>query len=112
MHFSNSGSESEWLDKYVQNIIVEEVNSENAILYKVKVNSVEVEAWYETGASISVMSKCFLDKLQSKPKLIKCKRNISGAGGGTLLPLEECFIHLQTGKRTFHNWVIVIDNLM
>ena len=112
MLFSNSGSESEWLDNYVKNITINEVNSENAIRYKVKVNKMEVEALYNTGAFISVMSKHFLHRFQSKPKLIKCHRNISGAGGEALVLLGECFVQLQTGKRTFHDRVIVIENLM
>ena len=45
-------------------------------------------------------------------KLIKCNRNISGTGGEALLPLGECFVQLQIGKRIFHDRVIVTDNLM
>ena len=96
----------------MQNVIVDEVGSENAILYKVKVNGVEVEALYDTGASISVMSKWFLDRFQNKLKLIKCNWNISGAGGKALVPLGECSIQLQIGKRTFCTRVIAIGNLM
>ena len=96
----------------MQNVIIDDISSENAILYKVKINGVEVEALYDTGAPISVMSKYFLDKFQSKPKLIKCNRNISGMAGETLIPLGECFIQLQAEQRTFHNRVIAIDNLM
>ena len=112
MHFSNSGSELEWLDKYVQNVIVDEVNSEKAILYKVKVNGVEVEALYDMCVSFSVMSKCFLNRFQNKLKLLKHNRNISGAGGKVLVPSGECFIQLQIGNWTFCNRVIVIANLM
>ena len=65
MHFSNSGLESKWLDKYVENITRDEDNSENAILYKVKVNGVDVEPLYDTSTSISVMSKWFLDRFPS-----------------------------------------------
>ena len=31
--------------------------------------------------------------------------------GETLRLLDECFIHLQIGKRVFRDWVVVIDNL-
>ena len=96
----------------MQNVITDEVNSENVILYKVKVNNTEVEALYNMCTSISVMSKHFLDKIQNKPKLIICHRNISDAGGKVLVPLRECFMQLQIWKRTFHNRVIVIENLM
>ena len=65
---------------------------ENVILYKVRVNNLETDALYDTGVSISVMSKQFFEKLQNKPRLIKCKRNISGAGGEALVPVGECFI--------------------
>ena len=54
----------------------------------------------------------FLSKLPNKPKLIQCNRNISGVGGGeALIPVEECFIQLQTGRKTFRDRVIVIENL-
>ena len=112
MYFSNSRSVWEWLNRHVQNVIINEVHSINAILYKVKVHGVEVEALYDTGTSISVMSKCFLDNFQSKPKSPICNRNISGMVGKALIPLEECFIQFQRGKRIFHDRVIVIDNLM
>ena len=32
--------------------------------------------------------------------------------GEALIPLGECFIQLQIGKRKFQNRVIVIDNFM
>ena len=74
-------------------------------------NNLEVEALYDTGASISVMSQCFCDRLQYKPELIRCNRSISGAGGEALVPVGECFIQLQIGKRTFQDRVIIIENL-
>ena len=80
-------------------------------MYKVKVNEVEVETLYDTGMSISVMAKHFFDVLQNKPKLIRCNRSISGAGREALIPVGECFIRLQIGKRPFQNRVIVKDNL-
>ena len=96
----------------MQNITIDEVCSENAILYKVKVNNIEVEALYDMGTSINDMSKCFLDKIQNKQKLIKCHRNISGAGGKALVLLGECFIQLQRGQRKFYDRVVVTENLM
>ena len=80
-------------------------------MYKVKVNNLEIEALYDTGTSIIVMSKQFFDKLLHKPKLIGCSRRISGAGGEALVPVGECFIQLQIGKRTFQDMVIIIGNL-
>ena len=56
------------------------------------------------------MARCFFERLHNKPKLIKCTRNISGAGEA-LVPAGECFIQLQIGKKTFRDRVIVIENL-
>ena len=83
---------------YIQEVTINEINLVNVILYKVKVNN--VEALYDTGTSISAMSKCLFDKLQNKPKLIGCNRSISGAGE-TVVPVGECFIQLQIRKRHF-----------
>ena len=80
-------------------------------MYKLSVNNIEVDALYDTGASISVMSKPFFDKLLNKPKLIQCNRNILGAGGEALIPVGECFIKLHIGKKMFRDRVIVIENL-
>ena len=80
-------------------------------MYRVKVNNQEVEALYDTGASISVMAEHFFERLQNKSKLIKCNRNISGAGGEALIPVGECFNQLWIGKKTFRDRVIVIENL-
>ena len=78
------------------------------MLFKVRVNNTKVEALYDTGASISVMSHQFFNKLENKPKLIKCNRSISGAGRGTLIPVGECFIQLQISNKMFRDRVIVI----
>ena len=80
-------------------------------MYNVKVNNIEVEALYDTGMSISDMGKCFFDQLQVKPKLIRCNRSISGAGGEAIIPVGECFIQLQISKRTFQDRTIIIENL-
>ena len=112
MQFSDSESGSDLLDRYIQEVTIDEINLANIILYKVKVNNLEVESLYDTGTSISVMSKHFFDRLQNKPKLIRCNRSISGAGGETLIPVGKCFIQLQIGKRTFQDRVIIIENLI
>ena len=53
----------------------------------------------------------FYDKLQNKPKLAKCIMNISNVSGKALIPVGECFVQLQTGKKLFRYRVIVIQNL-
>ena len=87
------------------------MNLESVILYKIKANNVGVETLYDTGTSISVMAKHFFDRLQNRPKCIRCNRSISGAGGKALIPVGKCFIQLQIGKRTFQNRVIIIEIL-
>ena len=56
-------------------------------------------AVYDTGASISVRSKHFNDRLQNKPKLARCSRNISNASGEALIPIGECFVQIHTGRK-------------
>ena len=86
-------------------ITIDKVNSENAILYQVKVNNTKIEALSDTGASISLMSQQFFSKLENKPKLIKCNRTITEAGRGTLIPVE-CFDQLQIENKIFRDRVI------
>ena len=81
--------------------MIDEASSGNVILYKVRINNKQVNALYDTGASISVMAKHFYDKLQKKPKLAKCSRNIFNASGEALRPVGKCFIQLQIGKTLF-----------
>ena len=95
----HSDSESEWLGAGIKEVRIDEASSDNVILYKVRINNTQVNALYDTGASISVMAKCFCNKLQNKPKLAKCSRNISNASGEALIPVEEWFIQLQIGKK-------------
>ena len=52
-------------------VTIDEVSSDSLILYKVRVNTLEVDALYDNDASISVMSKQFFKILQNKPRLIK-----------------------------------------
>ena len=80
-------------------------------MYKVRINNQQVNAHYDTGASISVMAKHFSNKLQSKPKLAKYKRNISNASGKALRPTGECLVQLQIGKKLFRDRILVIQNL-
>ena len=80
-------------------------------MHNVRVNNAEVDALYDTGASISVMFKWFFNKLPIKPKLIQYNRNVLGAGGEVLIPVGGCFIQLQMGKKMFRDQVIVIENL-
>ena len=111
MQHSDTGSDSYLLEKVIKDIPTDEVNLDNAMLYKVKVNNTKIEALYDTGASISVMSQYFFNELENKPKLIKCNRTVSGAGRGMLIPVGECFIQLQIGSKIFRDRVIVIETL-
>ena len=111
MQLSDTSSESEWLDKVIKEVIVDKVSSDNAIVYKVKVNNTVVEALYDTGASIRLMSYQFFNDLDNKPKLIPHIRTISGTGGGVLTPVGECIISVQISSKVFRESVIVIKKL-
>ena len=111
MQLSDTGSDCDWVEGVIRNVTIDEVNSDNAILYKVSINNTKIQGLYDTGAIISVMSHQFSNKLENKPKLIKCNWSISVAGGGTLIPVGECFIQLQIGNKIFSDRVIVIKNL-
>ena len=104
-------SESDWLEASTKEVMIDKASSGNVILYKVRINNKQVNAHYDTGASISVMAKLFYDKLQSKPKLAKCSRNISNVSGEALIPVGECFVQLQIGKILFRDSIIVNQNL-
>ena len=49
-------------------VTIDEVNSDNVILYKVRVNNTKIEALYDTGAHISVISQQFFNTLENKAK--------------------------------------------
>ena len=51
-----SSSSEVWLEKVIKEVTADKVSSDNTILYKGKVNNTAVEALYDTGASLSVMS--------------------------------------------------------
>ena len=53
----------------------------------------------------------FYNRLQNRPELTKCSRNILSASGKALIPIGECFIQLQIGKKLFRDRAIVIQNL-
>ena len=84
---------------------------DNAILYKVRVNNTTIEALNDTGASNSVMSCQFYNKLENKPNLIACNRSVSGADRGTLTTAGECFVQLQISNKICRDRVIIIENL-
>ena len=111
MQLSDTGSDSDWLDRVIKDVTVDKASSDNAILYKVRVNNTKIEALYDMGASISVMSLWFFNKLDNKPELLPCIRSIWGAGGGILIPVWECFISVQIGNKMSRDQIIVIENL-
>ena len=71
-----------------------------------------VNALYDTGMSMSCMTKRFIDTLPIKPKLIHRDRYIAGMGGKALRPVGKCFFQLQIAKRVFRDRVVVIKSLM
>ena len=97
------------LEAGIKEVKIDEASSGNVILYKVRINNIQVNALYDTGVSISVMAKHCYDKLQNKLKLAKCSRNTSNASGKALIPVGESFMQLQTGKKLFRDRVIVIQ---
>ena len=103
--------ESHWLERFPCQETVNEVCKGHIIKYTVMVNDTPLNALYDTGVSMSCMTKQFFDTLPIKPKLIPCNRYIAGAGGETLRPIGKCFIHLQIGRMIFQDRVVVIKNL-
>ena len=71
MQLSDTGSDSHLLETVIKEVTIDEVNLDNAILYKVKINNTKIEALYDTGESMIVMWQQFFNKLENKPKLIK-----------------------------------------
>ena len=54
----------------------------------------------------------FYDRIQNRPKLTKCNRNIVSTSGKALILVGECFIQLQIDKKKlFRDRAIVIQNL-
>ena len=98
MQLCDTGSDSDWLDGVFKDVTVDKASSDNAILYKVRVNNTKIEA-----------SLWFFNKLDNKPELLPCIRSIWGAGGGILIPVWECFISVQIGNKMFRDQIIVIE---
>ena len=65
MQLSDTISDSDWLDKVIKEVTVDKVSLDSAILYKVRVNNAKIEALYDTGVSINVMSHRFYNKLET-----------------------------------------------
>ena len=63
-----SDRESDSLDAGIKEVTADEASLGNVILYKVRVNNIQVDALYDTGVSISVMAKIFYGRLQNRPK--------------------------------------------
>ena len=111
MQLSDTSSDPDWLDVVIKEVTTDKVSSDNVILYKVRVNNIKVEALYDRGASINMMSCKFYNLPGNKPKLIKCNRSVSGAGRGVLIPVGIYVILVQICNKVFSGRVIVIENL-
>ena len=81
------------------------------ILYGVRVNDQPATALFDTGVSMSVISTRFFNSLLCKPKILKCSRTLSGAGGEALIPKGECFLQIKIGKQMFRDTVVIVNNL-
>ena len=64
------------------------------IPYKVQVNDQPVTAYFNTGASVGVISTNLFNSLKHKPKVLQCNKALGGAGGEALIPKGECFLQI------------------
>ena len=102
---------SNWWERVIKDITIDIVYSDNIVLCKVRVNNTKIEALYDTGTSVSIMSHQCFNTLENKLKLMKGNRYISGAGAGKPIPVGECFIQLEIRNNIFKDKVIIIEIL-
>ena len=60
--------EADCLDRFLDQVMDDEVCQGHVIKYKVIVNGMPVDTLYDTGVSMSCMAKMFFDTLTVKPK--------------------------------------------
>ena len=75
------------------------------------INNTPVKGLFDTGASMSIMSENFHNKINPKPKLKRRRRLVYNAGGDNLYPIGEHFIKTTSGKKIFRDRVIVLKKL-
>ncbi|MEE8207514.1 MAG: retropepsin-like aspartic protease, partial [Nitrosomonadaceae bacterium] len=79
--------------------------------YNVKIGNLTVTALFDSGAGISVMSEQCFRQIEPNPKLNKCGRTVTGAGGNDLEPIGETFITFTLGRKIFRDRVVVLRKL-
>ena len=96
--------ESDWLDRFLHQVMVDKFCWGHVIKYKVFINDMHVDVLYDTGALKTCMAKRFFDTLTLKPMVLPCNRSIAGTEGEILRLVGKCFICLQIGKRVVRDW--------
>ena len=104
-------TDSNWLWQSIHKVQVDEVNAGTPVLYNLMIRNTPVQGSFDTGASMSIMSKKFYNQIQHRPKLIMCNRLLFSAGGDSLQPVGEYFVQMKTGKKISRDHVIVVKNL-
>ena len=54
-----SDSGFNWLEADIKEVMIDKASSGNVILYKVRINNIQVNTLYDSGVCFSVMAKCF-----------------------------------------------------
>ena len=67
-----------------------------------------VKGLFATGASMSIKSEKFHNQINSKQKLIRCRRLVSSTGGNNPHHVGECFIKTTIVKKIVRDRVIVV----
>ena len=102
----NSSSDSEWLSGTDEIIKVTLSNMKYATNFHVTINRNSTISLFDTGATISWMSKACFDTLQPKPKLMQKTYRVNGTNWNSLGPIGTTTCILKFPKKFQQQFII------
>ena len=104
----DSDDSSAPLNKFVINeVFIEGFHA----IYNIQVYNTQVQALFDTGASINALSFRFFSHIQQQVRFLPTSRKVVSADGNSLGPIGEVHLKFKGGKIDFNDVFVILNNL-
>ena len=103
--------------KHHEEILSVHIDDTQKSTYNAKVGSTEATALFDSGATLSCISKCFYNSIHcTEPSRVINKNAgpaivVTSASDGKLINLGRCRLHIKLGEKTFEYYFQILKNL-
>ena len=107
----DSDNFSAWLALLTTSVINEFFIEGFHAIYNIQVYDTQVQALFNTSASINALSFKFFSHIQQHVKLLPTSRKVVSAESNSLVPIGEVHLKFKVGKIDFDDVFVILNNL-